>query len=58
MKVYIGTDLEGVAGVVTFTQQTYSNAKYYEQSKKLLTAEVNAAVEGIVEMGFGGHVMQ
>ena len=25
MKVYIGTDLEGVAGVVTFTQQTYAD---------------------------------
>ncbi|MDD5598001.1 MAG: M55 family metallopeptidase [Victivallaceae bacterium] len=51
MKVLIGTDLEGVAGVVSFEQQTYDNAKYYEAAKKLLTAEVNAAVEGLLEAG-------
>ena len=29
MKVYIVTDLEGVAGVVSFASQTYSDGKYY-----------------------------
>ena len=38
-KVYIGTDLEGVAGVVSFTEQGYADGKYYEQAKRLLTAE-------------------
>ena len=51
MKVYVGTDLEGVAGVVTFGVQTSPDGKYYEAAKKLLTAEVNAAIEGMVEMG-------
>ena len=51
MKVYICTDLEGVAGVVTFDVQAYPDGKYYEAAKKLLTAEVNAAIEGMVEMG-------
>ena len=51
MKVYVETDLEGVAGVVTFGVQTSPDGKYYESAKKLLTAEVNAAVEGMVEMG-------
>ena len=51
MKVYIGTDLEGVAGVVSFVPQTSPAGRYYEAAKKLLTAEVNAAIEGMVEMG-------
>ncbi len=51
MKVCIGTDLEGVAGVVSFESQAYETGKYFEDAKKLLTAEVNAAVEGMIEMG-------
>lgn len=50
MKVYVGTDLEGVAGVVTFGVQTFPEGKYYEAAKKLLTGEINAAVEGMLEM--------
>lgn len=51
MKVYVGTDLEGVAGVVTFYSQTMPDGPYYAAARKLLTAEVNAAVEGMLEMG-------
>ena len=51
MRIFIETDLEGVAGVSTFYIQTSPDGKYYEQAKKLLTAEVNAAVEGMMEMG-------
>lgn len=51
MKVYMSTDLEGVAGVEVFTAQSYPTGKYYEESRRLLTAEVNAAVEGMVEEG-------
>jgi D-amino peptidase len=51
VKVLIGTDLEGVAGVVSFTQQTYADSRYYDRAKRLLTAEVNAAVEGLVAEG-------
>ncbi len=40
MKVLMITlDLEGVAGVVTFEQDSYSDGKYYETAKRLLTAE-------------------
>jgi len=49
MKVFIGTDLEGVAGVVSFATQSYADGKYFEQAKRLLTAEVNAAVEVLAE---------
>jgi D-amino peptidase len=51
MKVYVMTDLEGVAGVVSFESQAYPTGKYYEEAKKLLTAEVNAAVAAMVEWG-------
>ncbi len=50
-KVYVMTDLEGVAGVVSFLSQTYAEGKYYEQARRLLTAEVNAAVEALVASG-------
>ncbi|MDP7162154.1 MAG: M55 family metallopeptidase [Phycisphaerae bacterium] len=50
MKVYVCTDLEGVAGVVTFAEHAYPEGKYCQASKKLLTAEVNAAVEGMLDM--------
>jgi len=51
MKIFILGDLEGTAGVVDFRQQTYSDAKYYEQAKRLATLEVNALVEGVLEGG-------
>ena len=51
MKVIVGTDIEGVAGIVDFNTQAYDTGKYYEQAKRLLTAEVNAAVEGLIEAG-------
>ena len=44
----VAPDIEGVAGVVTFKQDSYSTGKYYEDAKRLLTAEVNAAVEGLL----------
>ena len=51
LKVLIGTDIEGVAGVVSFLEQGAATGKYYEQAKKLLTAEINAAVDGLLESG-------
>ena len=51
MKAFMMTDLEGVAGVVSFNLHTYPDAPYYQNSMKLLTAEVNAAVDGLIEAG-------
>ncbi len=51
MKIYIMTDLEGVAGVVDFKSQTYPDGKYFEKAKELLTEEVNTCCEGLKEMG-------
>lgn len=45
------TDLEGVAGVVSFKSQTLPEHRYGEQARRLLTAEVNACVEGLREAG-------
>ncbi len=49
MKVFIMTDLEGVAGVLDFDNWVFEESRYYEKAKELLTKEVNAAVEGFLE---------
>jgi D-amino peptidase len=49
MKIYIMTDLEGVAGVQRWTQ-TREPGPQNEQATYLLTAEVNAAVDGILDV--------
>jgi D-amino peptidase len=51
MKILMMTDLEGVAGVVSFEDQTGPGSRYYDAAKKLLTAEVNAAVDGLIQAG-------
>ncbi len=49
--VVMMTDIEGAAGVVSFETQTGSDSRYYDEARKILTAEVNAAVEGLLEAG-------
>jgi D-amino peptidase len=51
MKVFLMTDIEGVAGVVAHASHSSSDGKYYERSKILLTEEVNAAAEGLFAAG-------
>jgi len=46
MKVYIMTDMEGVAGVASFGEFISSEMRYYEVGRHLTTGEVNAAIEG------------
>ena len=61
MKILMCTDIEGVAGVVSFQDQSYADGKYHDQAKRLATREVNAAVDGLLEAGvedvlvFDGH---
>lgn len=45
MKVFISADIEGVAGVVTPEQGQPGNAEY-ERARRLMTEEVNAAIDG------------
>lgn len=52
MKLYIMTDLEGVAGVLNSADWLGPTSRYYEKAKRLLTEEVNAAIRGLIEGGF------
>lgn len=51
-KIFVITDMEGVSGIFDSDQQCmpYQSARW-EESHKLLTGEVNAAVEGLIEGG-------
>ena len=50
MKVYISCDLEGISGVVS-PEHAWYDGKDYETYRRLMTGEVNAAVEGALEGG-------
>ncbi|MGA7088006.1 MAG: M55 family metallopeptidase [Candidatus Dormiibacterota bacterium] len=50
MKIYISCDMEGVAGLVDW-QQVSSPGPEYEMGRRLLLAEVNAAIDGAMEAG-------
>ena len=50
MKIYMMTDLEGVAGVTDFenrTIDTHDNHEMRMRMRRLLTGEVNAAIDGL-----------
>ncbi|RXI96182.1 peptidase M55 [Anaerobacillus alkaliphilus] len=50
MKVFISADMEGVAGIV-HQEQTGRDGMEHDRARRLMTAEVNAAVEGALEAG-------
>jgi len=52
-KVGLIADLLGAAGVVSHDTHSAETGKYYEDSKRWLTAEVNAGVEGLLAAGVG-----
>ncbi len=57
-KVFVITDLEGVDGIFDFNLQCIPDkSPRYSESRKLLTAEVNAAVKGLYEGGAGSVVV-
>jgi len=51
MKLYVMTDMEGVAGVLNFEQWTEPGHLYYQAGRELLTMELNAAIDGFFEAG-------
>lgn len=51
MKIYLMTDLEGVAGVLNAQEWTAPGHHYYDLARELLTREINAAVDGFFEGG-------
>jgi D-amino peptidase len=50
-RIYIMTDLEGVAGVRNSEQWCGPSGRYYDAGQRLLTLEVNAAIEGFFAGG-------
>ncbi len=58
MRICIMTDLEGVARVMNAPDWIYPESRYYEDGKKLLTEEVNAAVDGFCAAGATRIVVQ
>ena len=51
MRIYLMTDLEGVAGVQNFELWTRPGCLFYLLARQLLTQEVNAAIEGFFAGG-------
>ncbi len=50
MKVFIVSDMEGVAGIVRW-QQVTGGSPMYEEGRRLYTGEINAAVRGAKAAG-------
>jgi D-amino peptidase len=55
MKVFISSDIEGTAGIADWEQVRGPGAEY-ELGRRLLTDEVNAAIDGAAEAG-GSHIL-
>jgi len=51
MKIWIMTDMEGVAGVFSFDDHASPQGRWYDLSRRLLTQEVNAAIDGAFGAG-------
>ncbi len=51
LKVYISADMEGIGGVVTWKVQAEVKGREYEQFRRLMTGEVNAAIAGAFDAG-------
>jgi len=56
MKVFISVDMEGITGVATGSH-TSSAESDYQRFRKLMTHDVNAAIEGAVEAAATGVVV-
>lgn len=51
LKVYISSDMEGIAGVVDGAQQTSPAGRDYSWARKLMLAETNAAIVAAFDAG-------
>lgn len=50
MKIYISCDIEGVAGIVDRLQANPEGGADFERGRRLMMAEVNAAIDGALEV--------
>ena len=57
-KIFIVTDMEGVGGVNNADEQLLPGQRRYEESRHLLTGEVNAAVVRALEAGASQAVIR
>src|SRR5437879_12644899 len=53
----IVTDMEGVGGVNNAEEQLLPGQRRYDESRRLLVGEINAAIEGLLEAGAGQVVV-
>ena len=56
MKIFISVDMEGISGIVD-SSQVNRDHKEFEKARALMAADVNAAIEGILELGEAGIVV-
>ena len=56
MRVFISADLEGISGVV-HAEHTRRDGREHDLARRLMTAEVNAAIEGALAGGAGEVVV-
>jgi D-amino peptidase len=50
MKIFISVDMEGISGIVD-NSQTSRDHKEFEKARAFMAADVNAAIDGILEVG-------
>lgn len=50
MKVYVSVDMEGIGGIV-LKEHIRRGEEMYQEGRRLLTAEVNAVIEGLLQGG-------
>lgn len=48
MKIYIVADGEGISGVVN-SEEMHHTGKYFDQFRRLMTMDVNAAIEVLLK---------
>lgn len=51
MKLIIACDMEGISGIVDWDQVTPGSADFMSRSRKLMTGDVNAAIQGAFTSG-------
>ena len=56
-SIFIISDMEGVGGVYSWDEQVAPGQRRFEESRRLLTGEINAAVDGALEGGAGEVVV-
>ena len=56
-RIFVITDLEGVGGVNSWDEQTTPGQRRYDESRRMLTGELNAAIEGAFEGGASAVVV-